>query len=190
MNITIILLAAGHSRRFGTDKRHVLLPGGAPLLQRTTERALASDLPVLVCLRPGDEELAVKLEKLGAQTHYCALADRGMGHSLAAGMERIRDEDGVLIALGDMPYIKPSSYIEVAAALAPGTIAVPQYKGTSGHPVGFSRDYFPDLASITGDRGAKQLIRRNGNAVTPVAVTDTGILADIDRPADIKMPVS
>ena len=188
MNITIILLAAGHSRRFGGDKRHALLADGTPILQRTATRALASDLPVLVCLRPGDEKLAVELEKLGAQTHYCELADLGMGHSLAAGMERILDEDGVLIALGDMPYIQPSSYIKVAAALAPGTIAVPQFQGMTGHPVGFSRDYFPDLASLTGDHGAKQVIRRNGDAVTPVAVSDTGILADIDRPADLKFP--
>ena len=170
LNVTILLLAAGTSRRFGRD---------------TTAQALASGLPVMVCLRPSDEELAGALQSLGAQTLLCSLAYRGMGHTLAQGLERVKQEDGVLIALGDMPHIQPASYRAVAEALCPGTITLPQCNGSTGHPVGFSREFFTELAALTGDRGARQVIGRNENAIVRVALTDTGIFTDIDSPADI-----
>ncbi|WP_165787141.1 nucleotidyltransferase family protein [Pseudohalioglobus lutimaris] len=185
MNVTILLLAAGTSRRFGRDKRRALLPDGTTILERTTAQALASGLPVMVCLRPSDEELAGALQSLGAQTLLCSLAYRGMGHTLAQGLERVKQEDGVLIALGDMPHIQPASYRAVAEALCPGTITLPQCNGSTGHPVGFSREFFTELAALTGDRGARQVIGRNENAIVRVALTDTGIFTDIDSPADI-----
>lgn len=186
MDVTILLLAAGSARRFGTDKRRAALPNGSTILTQTCTRALKSGLPVLVCL--GDERdtsLVQQLQALGAKTRFCDQAHLGMGHTLACGVTSVREADGVLVALGDMPYIQPSSYRAVADALSPGTISVPECDGKAGHPVGFSRPFFTALASLTGDRGAKAIIDQNPRTVTRVALHDQGIFADIDKPGDL-----
>lgn len=186
MNTGILLLAAGQSQRFGSDKRNALLPCGQPLLLRSTERALGSGLPVLVCLRVDDQALAQQLESLGASTLFCPQADLGMGATLAYGIARLPDWDSVLIALGDMPNIKPASFCKVATATFPGQICQPTHNGTCGHPVGFSKDYFAEIARLGGDSGARQLIKKYGDALVNLPVDDPGILSDIDKPADIQ----
>ena len=162
-----------------------MLTDGSTLLASSTRQAMASTLPVLVCLRPGDEALADKLQAMGAQTLLCSRAGEGMGATLACGVRHIEDWDGVLVALGDMPFIETATYCKVAQALLPDTICQPVYAGTTGHPVGFAASYFSQLASLSGDRGARFLLQQNPEAVIRLRVDDPGIVRDIDSPADL-----
>lgn len=184
MQIGILILAAGRGRRFGDDKRLAALPGGDSLLQTATRNALASGLPVAVCLRPGEETLAAGLEALGASCLSCATAPAGMGHTLAEGIARI-SWDGALIALGDMPEISPAIFCKAAAMLLPGGICQPTWQGKPGHPVGFASAWFEQLGQLRGDTGARAIIQQHGEAVTRFPVNDPGILRDIDTPADL-----
>ena len=59
MSVGILILAAGSSRRFGSDKRRVLLANGKRLLQQSMENALASGLSVAVAVREGEEDFAM-----------------------------------------------------------------------------------------------------------------------------------
>ncbi|MEP5567221.1 MAG: nucleotidyltransferase family protein [Halioglobus sp.] len=186
MTAGILILAAGQSRRFGSDKRNALLPCGQPLLARSVERALASGLPVIVCLRVDDQALAQTLQSAGASTLFCPEADLGMGATLAYAITRISGWDSVLIALGDMPNIKPATFCKAATAIHPGQICQPTYKGTSGHPVGFSKHYFAEIARLGGDSGARKLIEKHEQALVCLPVDDPGILSDIDTPADLQ----
>lgn len=70
--------------------------------------------------------------------------------------------------------------------LRPGSITLPTFRGSSGHPVGFSSDYFDKLTALGGDAGARELLQQNKEAIIRVPVDDPGILRDIDRPADIQ----
>ncbi len=187
MNIGILILAAGSSQRFGGDKRRAPLADGTPLLIATTRNALASGLPVAVCLRPDETELAVALEKAGTQVLYCPGAAAGMGHTLADAIAQV-DWQGALVALGDMPYIEPATYCKAAAALLPGGICQPTWHGRPGHPVGFDRHWFPRLRQLRGDTGARDILAENRGAVTRFPVDDPGILRDIDTPQDIESP--
>jgi molybdenum cofactor cytidylyltransferase len=185
LNTGILILAAGSSERFGSDKRTAMLTDGSTLLASSTRRALASTLPVLVCLRPGDEALADQLQSMGAQTLLCSQAREGMGATLACGVSHIEGWAGVLVALGDMPFIEPATYCKVAQALLPGAICQPIYAGTKGHPVGFAASYFSQLASLAGDRGARFLVQKNPEAVIRLPVDDPGIVRDVDNLADL-----
>ncbi|MEH6586127.1 MAG: nucleotidyltransferase family protein [Halioglobus sp.] len=186
MTTGILLLAAGSSRRFGSDKRKALLPNGQTLLSHTVRQALRSGLPVMVCLRGDDTELADQLQNLGASTLLCPVADEGMGSTLAYGVKHLPDWDRLLIALGDMPDIIPATFCKAAAALDTDDICQPCLNGTPGHPVGFSRAYFAQLAKLEGDSGARTVLRKNGEAVIRFPVDDPGIVRDIDRPVDIQ----
>ncbi len=185
MTVGVLLLAAGSSSRFGSDKRFARLADGSSLLQASLTAIQHSGLPLRVALRPGDTLAAAELTALGASAVLCPNAARGMGCTIADALARLPAWDGLLIALADMPAIRPATYAAVAAALAEAELVSPVYRGRPGHPVGFSRSLFPRLALLQGDQGARQLLREAGPVRHLLPVDDPGIHRDIDRPDDL-----
>lgn len=113
----------------------------------------------------------------------------GMGHSLANAIREVSDWDGAFVFLADMPHIRQSTLrslkqrFDEQADQCP--IVVPTFNNEYGHPVGFHRSYFDEIAGLTGDKGAKPVITANAPNVTTVAVEDAGVIVDIDRPEDL-----
>jgi len=185
--IQALLLAAGASKRFGSNKLLEALPDGTPMLLRSAETLLAADLPVLAVLRRGDKAATKLLAPLaGVAVTECPHARAGMGHSLAWGVVRSGHADGWLVALADMPFLSSDTMRAVYLALEAGaSIAAPAYQGQRGHPVGFSRRWRDDLLALTGDHGAQILLRCHPEVLTLVPCNDPGVLRDIDMPADL-----
>ncbi|MNN53050.1 Purine catabolism protein PucB [compost metagenome] len=118
-----------------------------------------------------------------AQAYGCdvvSIESTGMGDSIAAGVAACPDADGWLIVLGDMPFILPSSIERVVAAITDDAVSVPVQEGGFGHPVGFGRSFGAGLQALSGDRGARPLLKQG--RVVEVAVDDPGVLWDIDVP--------
>lgn len=181
-----MLLAAGFARRYGDDKRFALLPDGRCLLQASVENALGSGLPVRVCLRPDDERGKALLTQAGATGLRCAHAAGGMGNTIADGVRQLPAWEGILLALADMPFVSPDTYRALAGLLSPGAICYPRHRGRRGHPVGFGRDYFGELQRLGGDTGARELLRAHAAAAVALDTADSGVLRDIDCPADLQ----
>lgn len=183
-DIVGLLLAAGRSRRFGADKRWLPLAGGTPMALAAARNLAAICPRTLVVIRPDDDAVARMLAEAGIATVVCAEAEQGMGRSLACGVAATADAPGWLIALADMPHIRPESYRAVLDAMAQGAaMARPSYIGRVGHPVGFASRCYPDLIALTGDRGGKAILDADPAAVRVCPVEDPGVLKDIDRPA-------
>jgi molybdenum cofactor cytidylyltransferase len=180
--IGAILLAAGESRRFGAGNKLMADLGGAPVVRRTAEAARAAGLPLVAVL--GHDADAVRAALAGLDAGFIEAADwaQGMGRTLAAGAAaaQARGWEGALVLLGDMPLVPTATLAAIAAALdGPEAVAVPVHAGQRGNPVGFGRAWFPRLAALTGDRGARALIA--GAAVTEIPA-GPGALADCDTP--------
>lgn len=182
LTVGILLLAGGSSRRFGADKRFTKLATGAGLLETTLEHIQASGLPLLVCLRSDDADLAALLAERGVDCHCCPNSGRGMGSTLADGIAAAPPWAGVLVALADMAWVRADTYSLIANMTNPDTICVPIYRQRRGHPVGFGREFFASLASISGDKGARQVIQDNPDNTIEVAVDDPAIHRDMDTP--------
>ncbi len=188
MKVGVLLLAAGRGRRFGSDKRRARLPDGELLLDRSVANLVATGLPLRVALGPGDDTLAQSLGERGIETIRCAGAPGGMGATLAAAVPALPHWDAVLVALGDMPWLRPESVAAVARAAGAASICVPCHNGRRGHPVAFGARFLPELAALDGDRGARDLLLRHAAVVRELAVDDPGVLRDVDRPADLECP--
>jgi molybdenum cofactor cytidylyltransferase len=181
-----ILLAAGAGSRFGGRKLLHRLPDGTPIgisAWRNLRQAIAR---TIVVIRAGDSELAQEFAREGGRILECADAVLGMGHSLAAGVRAEGDAAGWVVALADMPYVRPSTIAAVVAALNDGArIAVPAYRGERGHPVGFAGSCRGDLLALRGDSGARAVLERHTREVRRLEVDDPGILQDIDTVEDL-----
>ncbi|UCD68371.1 MAG: nucleotidyltransferase family protein [Betaproteobacteria bacterium] len=182
-----VLLAAGRGSRFGGDKMLAPLADGTPIgvaSWRNLSHAIAKGVAVVRC---GDTTLRGALQAEGANVVECADAKDGMSRSLIAGLQATPNYSGWVIALGDMPFIKPATIRKIANAIGQGAlIAVPVCDGKRGHPVGLSASLRRELMAITGDEGARELVKRHASECRLIDCSDDpGILRDIDTPDDL-----
>lgn len=183
---TGILIAAGQSRRFGSDKLLYPLADGTPLAVASFRNLKPACAEVLVVLRPEQDDLAARLWNEGARIVISEDSHSGMGHSLAAGVRASAEAKGWLLALADMPYVQASTMKQITQALAAGaSIAAPVHESQRGNPVGFSRKWYASLIQLSGDSGARQLLLEHASEVQLVACEDSGIHRDIDMPSDL-----
>ena len=186
MTIGVLLLAAGKSRRYGSDKRIARMQDGRRLLDVSLGRVLDSGLPLVVSVGIADKELHAELVSRHILCVRSPNSALGMGSTLADGVAGAPASwTAIIIGLGDMPMIQPETYRLVANALTPGKIVTPVYLGQRGHPVGFDQSYFPTLMGLRGDQGARQIIGANPAAVIAVNVSDPGVVVDVDTPEQL-----
>jgi molybdenum cofactor cytidylyltransferase len=182
-----ILLAAGKSTRFGCMKQLATLPSGQTLLAASSQHLRESIQRVLIVISD-DAALMAHAAHVG-HTHDCEViinprASEGMASSIQCAVRTTNNATGWLIALADMPFIKPPSIATIAAALTNATkIIVPTYQGQRGHPVAFGASYADELCQLTGDTGARDIINRHPLNVVLRPLDDAGILRDVDTPA-------
>src|SRR5437879_1243682 len=162
-----ILLAAGYSTRFGSNKLLQALPEGAPEAGTPVGLAAAKHLlealpESIAVVRPRAQKLGKILRDAGCNTVVCKNASEGMGTSLAAGVRASSDADGWVVALADMPFLRPETIRVVTKALQEGAaIAAPSFHGERGHPVGFARRFYEELSSLHGDDGAREFVKEH-----------------------------
>ena len=185
----VLVLAAGLSRRYGSDKRLADIGTGKPLLEQTLAQIVEADMAFLVVLRHDDLDYIDELTEKYPRGHFvrCPESALGMGYSLSFGVEqaRFRRFTGIVVALGDMPGVEPATYRAVGRQLKSDNIIVPRHQERTGNPVGFGSDFFDELKSIRGDRGAKEVWQNHPDRVEYLDLQDQGILIDIDIPDDI-----
>ena len=186
MTVGVLLLAAGKSRRYGSDKRIARMQDGRRLLDVSLGHVVDSGLPLVVCVGKADTELVAELSSRDILCVTSPNSASGMGSTLADGMAGAPASwTAIIIGLGDMPMIQPETYRLVANALTPGKIVTPVYLGQRGHPIGFDQSYFPTLMGLRGDQGARQVIAANPAAVIAINVSDPGVVVDVDTPEQL-----
>jgi molybdenum cofactor cytidylyltransferase len=199
-----VVLAAGASRRFGSDKRIALTPAGTSpagtspagtsLLQATVSALAGHADAMYIAIRPDDViDEGWPGSSSAAAVHYVRAprADEGMGCSLADAVRQLPPGCDVLVALADMPFIQSATvgklvhHFRHTRKNAP--IVFPHLAGamSRGHPVIFHRSYRGELEALQGDKGASSILHAHEDALDPLEVDDRGVLADIDRPADL-----
>lgn len=185
--IEVLLLAAGASSRMqGIDK---LLEDaqGEPLLRRTATAMLSANITRLhVVLPPDIPARNAVLKDLPLSIVTAQNWADGMGASISAGMAALApDCDAVVIALADMPDVTAAHVNALIAAFDPLQNPICRAvteDGTQGHPVLFARPYFKRLAALTGDKGARDIIKASADALKLIPTKGQGAVTDLNTP--------
>lgn len=188
-SVALILLAAGESRRMGTQKQ--LLPvQGKPMVRLIAERARdVSTGPLIIVTGANGPDVAQAVAGLEAHCTFNAEWAEGMGASLRHGMRTLAqiapDSPAVLILLADQPGV---STRHLAALLDthrahPERIIATEHNGVAQPPVLFPQPWFARLATLQGDRGARAILREAANEIHLVHADS---IDDVDTPEDYK----
>lgn len=182
-----VILAAGSSSRLGRPKQLLIL-GERPVLAHTVANACAAALDGLIVVL--GHAAATIQEQIDFGTAHVVINDAygaGQSTSLRAGLAALPpNTDAALFILGDQPLIGPAVLDALIAArrATAAPIVMPTYDGQRGNPVLIASDLFPELTTITGDQGARNVIRAHSAAVHEVAIPGAPPTDDLDTQED------
>ena len=183
MTLVILIVAAGAASRMrGGDK--TLEPiDGQPLIACMAARA-AQIAPTFVAVPSLDHPRARALLDQPVQIIPVPDADQGMSASLRTGIAALPvSSRAAMILPADMPDITAKDLSTMAKVWteAPDHIhRATAADGTPGHPVIFPARLFPAFQALTGDEGARSILR--GEPLRLTALPDMHATTDLDTP--------
>lgn len=188
LNICALLLAAGSSKRFGTENKLQKMIGGQTLLHKSI--ALLENFEYRekrIVVRPDDNPRIPKDAK-NLQIVVNAHAVSGLASSFICGMATLTPGwSGVLIHLADKPFVKKKTIdflIREFVRFKCQKICLPVFNGMHGHPVIFPASMQEGLLALQGDTGGRELLERFPSIVRRIEVDDPAILEDINTMED------
>ena len=190
MKVGALVLAAGASTRMQGANKLLLPVNGLPMIAAVCDAVLAAGYdPVIVVT--GHDETLIRAALIGKSITFAHNPDwkAGMSGSIRTGLAALPPAaDGVLIALADMPRVGPPllrTLMDRFERQGGGNrIVYPEYGGQQGNPVLFPREHFPEIAALSGDRGAKAVLQSHRGAALAVAVDTPDVILDCDSEAD------
>jgi molybdenum cofactor cytidylyltransferase len=183
--IAAVMLAAGLARRMGRQKLLLQLQG-KPVVRWSVEHIVSHVEDVVVVTGPEDTAIRQALEDFPVRFAVNPRPQDGQGTSIAAGIAALKPwTTAALIALGDQPRM-PAAVVPAlldAFRRSGKAIVAPVYQGVHGTPVLFSSEVFGELRALTGDAGARAVVKANPERVEAVAF-DLAMPPDVDTPED------
>ena len=190
--VAVVLLAAGRSTRMGGPNKMLAEANGKPLVVHAVAAALASQaVEVVVVLGHMADQVRSAIEKAlpaKARVRFVTNPDfaDGLSTSVRTGIASLGTGiDAAIVQLGDMPGVTSGLLDRLMAAFSPvegRSICVPTVAGKRGNPVLWDRRFFPEIAKIAGDTGARHLIGEHAELVCEVEMAGEAAVTDIDTP--------
>lgn len=188
VKLALIMLAAGNSRRFGSNKLMYEVDGVSMyqrtlrMLQKAAERI--PDSRIVVVTQPQYSEIIDVVKETGAEVLFNPKPERGISSSMQIGLEHAKDVDACLFTVADQPWLTAETIIALYDAFQSENkgMACTVWGEKTGNPCIFSKKYYKELMAISGDRGGKQIIKKHPEDVTYLKISDERELQDVDVP--------
>lgn len=191
--VSAVILAAGASRRMGRAKP--LLPIAAePMIRRVAQRVLAAGLEeTLVIVGHQAAEVTAVLADLPLRIVKNTNWRKGQSASVATAVGALPSSAGAALFVPcDLPHLTPGLLRDLISVYrcSSASIVVPTADGQRRSPVLVDPNLFPELLTLTGDQGARQIFSAHADEVLELPVTDPRVLDDIDTRADYERLMS
>ena len=187
--ISAILLAAGQSKRMGGDNKLIKKYNKKYLINHIVGTLIKSKVNKIIVVlgfqKSKVRKIIVKNKKINFvfNKNYKS----GMASSIKTGLKRISEKSiGFLIVQADMPLISTKIIDSLCYAIRNSNkeIVAPIYKRNMGNPIGFKSSMTRILNKISGDSGAKKMIKRNKKNLGLIRVNSKSIFKDFNTQRD------
>ena len=184
----LVMLAAGNSRRFGSNKLLALIEG-EPMychilgeLMQVKETLERQGLDCGITVVTQYDEIAEAAGEIGARVLYNLHPDEGISSSLKIGLGVNREMDACLFTVADQPWLRWETVFGlVDVFLRDGKgIACVEHDGKTGNPCVFSKKYYGELMELSGDVGGKRVVVAHRGDVAVMKVEDGREMVDVD----------
>jgi molybdenum cofactor cytidylyltransferase len=183
--ITAILLAAGQSKRLRGENKLIKLFKGKPLINHILLSLIKSKVNKIIIVL-GFEHLKIKTKLLKNKKINFAINKnykKGMSSSIKNGLKKLpKNNKGFLIVLGDMPNITKTTINKICLSITRSDkeIILPKFKNRTGNPIGFKHSMIKNIYKIKGDRGAKNIIKKNYKKIKFLNINSKSILINLN----------
>jgi molybdenum cofactor cytidylyltransferase len=198
LSLCAVILAAGESRRMGTDKALLPWPPVSPgqvasktfLSAAIDSLALVSDA-VIVVAGKNRESLAPVVYANGASLAINHDPDRGQFSSLQTGLQEVlnRGRDAAIVTLVDRPPVNTATIERLHAAFGSAIArwkwaAVPEYNGKHGHPIFLAREMIEAFLKAPATASARDIQQENREHIVYVEVDDPLVTVNVNTPEE------
>lgn len=191
--VAAVILAAGTASRFRAAAGDAIATklvaelNGKPLIRHVVEAVLQSRAaPIIVVTGHAENEVRAALKGLGMiyvrNDDYAS----GIASSVKCGVAQVPDDcDGAFVLLGDMPKVSGAllnQLIDAFEAAPSARAVVPVHEGQRGNPALIARALFREVEKLSGDVGARALLKSAGTDVVEVPMASDAVSFDVDTP--------
>jgi len=188
--ISLIVLAAGFSARFGRNKLLEKI-NESTMIEHVVKSAVSSKADeVIVVLGHDASKIREVLKNFNCKFVFNEEYHAGQSSSVKVGVKTVmRYADAVIILPGDVALITPKPIdMVIEEYRKSGTpIVVASHGGRAGHPILFDRSLFREIMGINEETmGLKAILNRYRDVIRKVEVGSEEVLIDIDTEDDFK----
>lgn len=191
MKLGMVMLCAGNSRRFGSNKLlHEVQekPMYQWMLEKLchvreklyqTEKGVSLSLVVVTQY----QEIKEQAERAGARVMINKEPERGISSSMQLGLEGAGETDACLFTVADQPWIREDTIKALILQFLSSEkgMACVSFQGKPGNPCIFSKKYYGELKLLQGDRGGKKVLLSHPGDAEFLEVTEDQELRDVDQ---------
>ena len=164
------------------DENKLMMPfQGKPMLNHVVNASLNSNLTqTFVVVGHQSSEIKNLVQSDDIQCVENEQWETGMASSIVAGISQLKQFDGFLILLGDMPLVTPELINEIIVHSSVDKIVIPIKDGLHGNPVFFGSKFRDELLTLYGDSGAKKVIQNNLSSMIKIKIQSNTTFKDYD----------
>ncbi|MEO8860509.1 MAG: nucleotidyltransferase family protein [Ginsengibacter sp.] len=192
----IIILAAGSSGRLGQPKQLISFKGKS-LLRHAVDEALQTSLQPIITVTGAHDDAVIKtLDETKVNIMKNLNWEEGISSSIRCGLNALQEispiTDGVIFMVCDQPYVTHYllKYLLKEQQKSSLPIVASSYENILGTPVLFHKSFFSQLMELTGDTGAKKILKHYPQKATsipfPKGKIDIDTLEDYEKLVNLK----